>query len=109
MRNRQGSLLAVLLILFGGLLAVEAAEAEDELFVANEFVNEINVYSRTANGNTAPLRTLTGAATGLNQPVGLALAAVASTSTPVPTLSGWAQFGMALILVGTAVWCLRRR
>ena len=33
----------------------------------------ITVHDRTANGNVAPLRTLTGTSTGLNGPVGLAL------------------------------------
>ena len=32
-----------------------------------------------------------------------------SCTTPIPTLSGWAQFGMALFLMSVAVWYLRRR
>jgi len=35
--------------------------------------SSITVYSRTANGNEAPLRTISGAATGLARPVGLAV------------------------------------
>jgi hypothetical protein len=44
----------------------------NELFVGNAG-NKITVYSRTASGNTAPLRTLSGAATGLNNSRGVAL------------------------------------
>jgi hypothetical protein len=99
----------VVLTLLGGLLGVVAAEAQQELYVRNIGNNSVTVFSRTASGFTAPLRTLGPAgATGLNAPAGLALTVTAST-TPVPTLSEWAQFGMALILVGVAVWTLRRR
>ena len=59
------SRLAVLLTLLGGLLVAGAAEAQEELFVANDTNNSITVYGRTAGGNIAPLRTLSGAATGL--------------------------------------------
>jgi hypothetical protein len=45
------------------------AWAGDELFVANTGANAITVYGRTASGNVAPLRTLIGGATGLNQPI----------------------------------------
>jgi hypothetical protein len=51
------------------------AWAQEELFVANfgatVGAGSITVYSRTASGNTAPLRTLSGAATGLFNPAGL--------------------------------------
>ena len=73
--KRWGSRLAVLLTLLGGLLAAGAAEAQDELFVANQGNHSVTVYSRTAGGNTAPLRTLSGAATGLDGPIGLAVTA----------------------------------
>src|SRR5262249_48030290 len=51
----------------------------NEVIVANEGVEigpvppSITVYSRTANGNVAPLRTIKGSATGLSGPSGLAL------------------------------------
>jgi DNA-binding beta-propeller fold protein YncE len=67
------SRLAVLLTLFGGLLVAGTAEAQEELFVADVNTNAVTVYSRTAGGNTAPLRTLTGAATALSGPVRLAV------------------------------------
>ena len=35
--------------------------------------SSITVYSRTASGNVAPLRTISGGATGLAQPIGLAV------------------------------------
>ena len=67
--------LAVLLTLLGGLLVAGAAEAQEELFVANVGNNSVTVYSRTASGKTAPLRILSGAATGLSGPEGLAVTA----------------------------------
>ena len=45
-----------------------------ELMVANNNNNNsITVYNRTATGNTAPIRTLTGAATGLSNPTFVAV------------------------------------
>ena len=43
-----------------------------------------DVYSRTASGNVAPLRTITGAATGLSDPRGIALDVV-NNEVPWPT------------------------
>jgi hypothetical protein len=63
----------------GGLLALALsggpgiAEGQEELVVTNFTNNSVTVYARTANGNTAPLRTLQGVATGLSGPVGVAL------------------------------------
>jgi hypothetical protein len=68
-----GPLVLALLMIFLGALP---AAAQDELFVANIGNNSITVYSRAATGNTAPLRTLSGAATGLNEPEGLVVDAV---------------------------------
>jgi len=48
-----------------------SAGAQEELFVTNAVGNSVTVYTRTASGNTAPLRTLQGPATGLNGPTGL--------------------------------------
>ena len=42
--------------------------------MANCCIDTVTVYSRTASGNTAPLRTLSGGATGLGSPFGLGLA-----------------------------------
>jgi len=47
------------------------AWAQNELFVSNTGGNSVTVYSRTANGNIAPTRTLSGAATGLAHPTGI--------------------------------------
>ena len=57
--------------LLGEGVGPRTAWGQDELFVANFGNNSITVYSRTAGGNIAPTRTLTGAATGLSGPVGL--------------------------------------
>ena len=45
-------------------LAVDTVN--DEVLVANEA--SITVYGRTANGNVAPMRTISGASTGLLEP-----------------------------------------
>ncbi|HET7845643.1 MAG TPA: hypothetical protein VFL14_15920 [Xanthomonadales bacterium] len=47
--------------------------AQDELFVSNSNGNAITVYVRTADGNTPPIRVLTGPATGLSSPSGIAV------------------------------------
>ncbi|MGQ0548671.1 MAG: beta-propeller fold lactonase family protein [Armatimonadota bacterium] len=44
-----------------------------ELYVANNGNNSVTVYAATANGNIAPIRTISGGATGLNGPSGVAL------------------------------------
>jgi hypothetical protein len=44
-----------------------------ELVVANGGIHSITVYARTASGDTPPLRTIAGPATGLNGPGSLAL------------------------------------
>ena len=62
------SIVAILLGVGSG-----TAWAQNELFVANNGNNSVTVYTRTANGDVAPLRTLVGAATGLNGPSGLAV------------------------------------
>ncbi len=50
-------------------LAVDTVN--NEILVAN--ISSITVYSLTASGNDAPLRTISGADTGLAQPIGLAV------------------------------------
>ena len=49
------------------------ATAQEELAVVDTSNNSVTVYARTASGDVAPLRTLSGGATGLNSPAGLAL------------------------------------
>jgi 6-phosphogluconolactonase (cycloisomerase 2 family) len=74
MMAKRRSRSALLLTLLSALLVTVAAEAQDELFVANGFLgNSVTVYSRTASGDTAPLRTLSGAATQLFSPMSIAL------------------------------------
>src|SRR6266496_3861594 len=50
-----------------------AARAQNELFVTNAGSQSITVFSRTAGGNVAPLRTISGGATGLQNPQGVAV------------------------------------
>jgi DNA-binding beta-propeller fold protein YncE len=52
-------------------VAVDAVH--NEIFVTDYNTNSVTVHSRTANGNTAPLRVLNGSLTGLNLPVGVAV------------------------------------
>jgi hypothetical protein len=81
----------------------------NEILVANFAGDSITVYSRTATGNAAPLRTLSGAATGLSGSVDVNVA----TNPPIPiipTLTEWAQLGLAgLLMVASALLILRRR
>jgi DNA-binding beta-propeller fold protein YncE len=58
--------------------SVAVDPAADELFVVNNAGGNgsITVYARTASGNAAPLRTLRGAATGLDGPYAIGLDAV---------------------------------
>jgi hypothetical protein len=58
--------------------------ADEELFVTN-FDDSVTVYARTANGDTAPLRTLQGAATGLGAPQFLAVTSGALVAAVLPT------------------------
>ena len=58
---------------FNGLRGLAIDLARDQLYVANSGGNAITIYAnaRAANGNTAPSRTVGGAATTLNAPSGL--------------------------------------
>jgi DNA-binding beta-propeller fold protein YncE len=50
--------------------------ANNEIFVANDVLtnfDSITVYDRTASGNAAPKRTISGASTGLSSPFGIAI------------------------------------
>jgi hypothetical protein len=81
----------------------------NEIVVANFFSDAITVYSRTANGDVAPLRTIQGPATGLSGSVDVAV----STDPPIPvipTLTEWGQIGLvSLLMVVSALLTLRRR
>ena len=96
----------------------------NEIGVANLSGNSILVFSRTVDGNVAPLRTISGPLTGLNQPVQLALdrlndeifvvnladpVVVPPTVVAAPTLSEWAQIVMVALLVVGGLLALRRR
>src|SRR5262249_31406261 len=62
-----------------------ADPANGELLAANFLGPTITVYSRTADGDTGPLRTLSGAATGLSGPYFVVVPAAVATATPTPT------------------------
>jgi DNA-binding beta-propeller fold protein YncE len=55
------------------LAASSSARAQDEIFVTNSNSNSVTVYAGGANGNVAPLRILSGNATGLSSPSGIAV------------------------------------
>ena len=73
----------------------------------------VTVYSRTASGNTAPIRTLSGALTGLSQPEWPAVTTGAAppppSTTAVPTLSEWTLILLAGIVCLWGAMVLRRR
>lgn len=78
----------------------------EELFVANFNVPpSVTVYSRTQSGDTGPKRIIIGGNTGLNKPQFI----VVIVSVPIPTLSEWAQIGMAALLAVGGLLTLRRR
>ena len=54
-------------------MAIAMDLEHDEVFVANNGDNSILVFSRSADGNVAPLRAIHGARTGLDMPIGIAL------------------------------------
>jgi DNA-binding beta-propeller fold protein YncE len=60
-------------VLLGEGVYPSTTSAQGELFVTNKGDNSVTVYSRTANGDIAPIRRLAGADTGLAFPVGLAV------------------------------------
>jgi hypothetical protein len=81
----------------------------NEIVVANEGNDSITVYARTANGNVAPLRTISGDATGLSGSVDVAVTTNAPTPV-IPTLNEWGQIGLvSLLMVVSALLTLRRR
>ena len=65
------SLALAVVITMGAGSSPPMAWAQEEIFIANAANSTITVYARTAQGDTAPLRTLAGSATGLSEPFGL--------------------------------------
>jgi hypothetical protein len=55
------------------LLSVAPKRAAAELYVTNWAAGSVTVYSRSANGDAAPLRQLNGPATNLGSPFGVSL------------------------------------
>lgn len=54
-------------------VAPRVAESQEEIYVADPNTFSVKVYSRTASGNSAPLRVIAGNATGLGSPLGIAV------------------------------------
>lgn len=85
-----------------------APAAWGDLFVSHRASSgTVAAFNRTDTGNTAPIRTIIGGNTGLDTPIGLALAG-SPTPAGIPTLSEWAQIGMAGLLVGGGLLAIRR-
>jgi hypothetical protein len=73
---RLGMARGALRVLAAAILWVAVSgtsRAQDEIFVTNASNNSVTVYSRIATGNAAPLRTISGAATGISLPQGVAV------------------------------------
>jgi len=68
---RCGGLATVLAAVMALAAGTGTARAQNELFVTNALNNSVTVYDRSASGNMAPLRTISGAATGLIVPQGV--------------------------------------
>jgi hypothetical protein len=78
----------------GGPFGVVVDLVNNELVVANLGTPSITVYTRTADGNTAPLRTLSGALTALSSPRLLAVTTTATVEARLTNLSTRAQVGL---------------
>ncbi|MGA7200561.1 MAG: hypothetical protein WBX26_01925 [Candidatus Cybelea sp.] len=52
---------------------IALSKASGEIFVSNASSNAILGFAATASGNVAPIQTITGGATGLSVPLGLAV------------------------------------
>jgi hypothetical protein len=57
----------------GLMWASFASLAQDEIYVTNSNSNAVTVYALGANGNAAPLRSISGNLTGLSSPSGIAV------------------------------------
>jgi hypothetical protein len=65
------TLLAIAGAVLWATMGVSTSFAQDEIAVTNFAGNSVTVYTRTASGNMAPLRQLSGATTRLSQPLGV--------------------------------------
>lgn len=92
----------------------------NEIGVVNTFTATpaITIYSRTASGNVAPLRTITGPVTQLQIPLRIALDPINNeifvtnrfnAAAAVPTLSEWGMIALVSLLVVGGLLALRRR
>ena len=70
------ALILVVVCVGAGLLARQADAQGEELIVPNFSGSSITVYSRTASGDAAPVRTVVGPATGLSTPLRAAVDSV---------------------------------
>jgi len=70
MFRRFFSFVAASCVLVVGLLPTPAMA---RLYVANETLNQVVVYSTNATGNTVPATIITGSNTGLSEPIGVAV------------------------------------
>jgi hypothetical protein len=50
-----------------------AVDSNDNIYVTNAGANGLNVYSKGANGNVAPIRVISGSKTQFNVPTDLAI------------------------------------
>jgi hypothetical protein len=58
----------------GFSFGLAVSKASGKIFVSNPGTNAILGFAATASGNVAPIQTIAGGATGLGDPLGLALA-----------------------------------
>lgn len=65
--------LPYLLLALAALAASDASRAQGEIYVSNSNSNSVTVYALMAQGNVAPLRVISGNATGLSSPSGIAV------------------------------------
>ena len=110
-RNLTGSFTGILSI--GGMIV---DNANNRLIASDQpggGGDSQRAFSRTANGNTAPLLVVSGPATGLSTPFGLALDAAGGLTgvgggVSVPALSWEALFALGLMMALIGAVAVRR-
>ena len=77
---------AAFLLLLGAFMA---STAQARIYIADQTLNQINIYATDASGNTAPTATIAGSLTALSQPFGVA------TDANFIYVANWENSGLA--------------
>jgi len=116
MLNRLWSLGGTLLllcvgVLVGGLSRPSSVAAQTYVIDPDAGTGDLGALVRV-DPTTGARTLLSGFGVGANpgvDPLGVAVSAAPTAATAIPTLSEWAQIGMAALLVGGGLLALRRQ